>query len=98
MSSSTKKVALVTGANKGIGLEMSRQLGKAAVTVLMGARNEELGKAAAAKLKGEKLDVHFVHIDLEKVASIKAAAATIQREFKQLDILVNNAGIIVPGD
>jgi NAD(P)-dependent dehydrogenase (short-subunit alcohol dehydrogenase family) len=89
---------MVTGANKGIGLEMSRQLGKARVTVLMGARNEELGKAAAAKLKGEKLDVHFVHIDLEKVASIKAAAATIEREFKQLDILVNNAGIIVPGD
>jgi NAD(P)-dependent dehydrogenase (short-subunit alcohol dehydrogenase family) len=98
MSSSTKKVALVTGANKGIGFEISRQLGKDGVTVLMGARNVELGKAAAAKLQAEKLDVHFVHIDLEKADSIKAAAATIEREFKRLDILVNNAGIIVPGD
>lgn len=98
MSSSTKRVALVTGANKGIGFEVARQLGQAGITVLMGARNLELGKAAAEKLQKEKLDVRFLHIDLEKADSIKAAAAEIEREFQRLDILINNAGIIVPGD
>jgi NAD(P)-dependent dehydrogenase (short-subunit alcohol dehydrogenase family) len=98
MSSSTKKVALVTGANKGIGFEVARQLGQAGITVLMGARNAELGKAAAEKLQGEKLDVHFLHIDLEKADSIKAAAAIVAKDFQHLDILVNNAGIIATGD
>ena len=52
----TKKVALITGANKGLGFEMARQLGKAGVTVVLAARDAQKGEAAAAKLCGEGLD------------------------------------------
>ncbi len=88
-----QKIALITGANKGIGFEVARQLGKAGQTVLIGARNAELGEAAAAKLKGEGIDARFVELDLGNEKTIKAAAAFIEKEFGRLDVLVNNAGI-----
>jgi len=86
----TKRVALVTGANKGIGLEVARQLAEAGCVVLLGARKAELGQKAAESLQGE---VHFVKLDLEQPETIKEAAAWIEKEFGRLDILVNNAGI-----
>lgn len=94
----TKKVALITGANKGIGFEVARQIAKAGWTVLAGARNEELGRQAAAKLQAEGLDVHFIHIDLTAKETAATAAATIQNQFGKLDLLVNNAGIAPAGD
>jgi NAD(P)-dependent dehydrogenase (short-subunit alcohol dehydrogenase family) len=93
-----KKIALVTGANKGIGFEVARQLARAGCTVLLGARNQALGEEAAAKLVGEGLDVRCFALDITDVPSIGAAANRIANDFGQLNILVNNAGIVAPGD
>jgi NAD(P)-dependent dehydrogenase (short-subunit alcohol dehydrogenase family) len=88
-----KKIALVTGANKGIGFEVSTQIARAGVTVLMGARNKAAGEEAVAKLTAEGLDAHVVVVDIADRASVTAAAAKIEADFGRLDILVNNAGI-----
>ncbi len=93
MKNSSKTIALVTGANKGIGFETARQLALSGCTILLGARNKALGEEAAAKLTAEGLDVHFLAIDLADQASITAAAGAVAAEFGHLDILVNNAGI-----
>jgi NAD(P)-dependent dehydrogenase (short-subunit alcohol dehydrogenase family) len=88
-----KKVALITGANKGLGLETARQLGKQGITVLIGARDADRGNKAAEDLKKEGIDAHFVHIDLEKPSTFKEAYNFIESHYGKLDILVNNAGI-----
>ncbi len=93
-----KKVALITGANKGIGFEVARRIAQAGWTVLAGARNEELGRQAAAKLQAEGLDVQFVHVDLNAKETALAAAETIRNQFGRLDLLVNNAAIAGTGD
>jgi NAD(P)-dependent dehydrogenase (short-subunit alcohol dehydrogenase family) len=98
MQTSTKRIALVTGANKGIGLEVGRQLASSGCTVLLGARNLALGEEAAAKLRGEGLDVRCLAIDLDDQTTIAAAAEQIDTDFGHLDILVNNAGIAAEGD
>jgi NAD(P)-dependent dehydrogenase (short-subunit alcohol dehydrogenase family) len=90
---STKKVALISGANKGIGFETARQLGKQGVTVLVGARDQAKGEAAAETLKKEGIDARAVKLDVVNPADVKAVAAKIEKEFGRLDILVNNAGI-----
>ncbi len=95
---SSNKIALITGANKGIGYEVARQLGKQNCTVLIGARNTKLGEDAAAKLKKENIDARFIELDVTNRESIKAATAKIEKDFGRLDILVNNAGINVRGD
>jgi NAD(P)-dependent dehydrogenase (short-subunit alcohol dehydrogenase family) len=87
-------VALVTGANKGIGFEVSRSLAKAGMTVLLGSRDKVRGEAAVAKLADEGLDVKLIHLDLSNTESIQAAAESIESQFQKLDVLVNNAGII----
>jgi NAD(P)-dependent dehydrogenase (short-subunit alcohol dehydrogenase family) len=92
---STKKIALITGANKGIGLETARQLGKQGITVLAGARDEAKANAAAAQLRKEGLDVQGIVIDVNEEGSIREAAATIERDYGRLDILVNNAGVML---
>jgi NAD(P)-dependent dehydrogenase (short-subunit alcohol dehydrogenase family) len=98
MSSTNKKIALVTGANKGIGYEVSRQLAAKGCTILMGARDAKLGEEAAKRLAAERLDVRFILIDLDRPASIAAAAGRIDAEYGRLDILVNNAAIAMKGD
>ena len=98
METTTAKIALVTGANKGIGYEVARQLAKAGCTVLLGAREASRGQEAASKLQGEKLDVRAVAIDLLNRDTLASAAASIEAEFGRLDILVNNAGIAAPND
>jgi NAD(P)-dependent dehydrogenase (short-subunit alcohol dehydrogenase family) len=98
METTTKRLALVTGANKGIGLEIARQLGQASVTVLLAARDRQRGNAAAALLQSEGLDVHPILLDITDPASVRDAAASIAATYGRLDILVNNAGINVAGD
>lgn len=88
------KIALVTGANKGIGLEISRQLAEAGVTVLMGARDLLRGQAAADNLAGVGLAVEAVEIDLNDEKTITVAASEISAKHGRLDILVNNAGMV----
>ena len=90
----TKRIALVTGANKGIGLEIARQLGEAGVVVLMGARNLQRGQDAAGDLAEAGLAVDAIEIDVNDEATIAAAAEKITGEYGRLDILVNNAGIV----
>ena len=92
-SSAQPKVALITGANKGIGLEISRQLGVQGIIVLIGARDEERGMEAARRLCAQNIDARAVILDITKPASIANVAAEIDATFGHLDILVNNAGI-----
>jgi NAD(P)-dependent dehydrogenase (short-subunit alcohol dehydrogenase family) len=98
MQASTKRIALVTGANKGIGFEIARQLAHAGLHVLLGARNAALGEAAATQLREQKLDVQFIELDLARPDSIEAAARLIETGFQRLDVLANNAGISYPAD
>lgn len=87
------KIALITGANKGIGLEIARQLGARGITVLLGVREENRGRQAAEKLQAESIDTRIVQLDVTNQDTIDAAAKYIEIEFGKLDILVNNAGI-----
>ncbi|TYB68736.1 SDR family oxidoreductase [Nonomuraea sp. PA05] len=83
-----EKIALITGANKGIGFEIARLLAEQGVTTIVGARDEERGRAAA-----ERLGQPYVRIDVTDEQSVAAAAKWIDGEYGRLDILVNNAGI-----
>jgi len=88
-----KKVVLVTGANKGIGREIVRQLSEHGLRVYLGARNEALGKQAATELSEGGSDVRFVRLDVTKSDSIQSCAQTIKDDSGKLDVLINNAGV-----
>ena len=92
-SMSDKKVALVTGANKGLGFEIARQLAKLGITTVASARDLKKAQEAAAKLKSEGLDVHPVKLDVTNSADIAELPKFFQEHFGHLDILINNAGI-----
>jgi NAD(P)-dependent dehydrogenase (short-subunit alcohol dehydrogenase family) len=92
-----KKIALITGANKGLGFEMARQLGQAGVKVLLAARDPNKGEAAAEKLRGEGLDAQFLKLDVTNKSDHTAASAFLEKNFGRLDILINNAGISAEG-
>lgn len=94
-----KKIALVTGGNKGIGLEISRNLCSAGCTVLLGARHLERGQQAVRQLEQAGLGgVQFIEIDVTKQDTITAAAQLIASRYGRLDILLNNAGVNLRGD
>lgn len=86
-------IALVTGANKGIGLETARQLGQRGVSVIVGARNADRGTQAVRELRAEGIEATFVELEVSDETSIAAAAQHIQDAHGHLDILVNNVGI-----
>ena len=88
-----KKVALITGSNKGLGFEMARQLAEAGVTVVLAARDTQKGEAAAELLRNEGADVRFLKLDVTNREDHEAAAAYLEKDFGKLDILINNAGI-----
>jgi len=87
-----EKIALVTGANKGIGFAVARRLGERGVTVLVGARDETLGKQAADALAADGIAATALRLDVRDPASVAEAAAAIERRHGRLDILINNAG------
>jgi NAD(P)-dependent dehydrogenase (short-subunit alcohol dehydrogenase family) len=89
-----QKVAVVTGANRGIGLEIARQLAEKGVHVVMTARDRKKGEAAAQALRARKLDVEFMPLDVIVPGTIAALAAALEQKFGGVDILVNNAGIL----
>ncbi len=91
----SKKIALITGANKGIGFETARQLGKEGVSIIAGARNKERGIKAVEALQKEGIDAEFLQLDVDNNADIKFAFDYINNKYGKLDILVNNAGIMV---
>src|SRR6266513_429922 len=104
-----KRIALVTGANKGIGFEVARQLARKGFHVFLGARNSDAGVAAAQKLNREAeeedygkgrtgITATFVKIDVSKLDSIRRAAEEFSRSTDRLDVLVNNAGILLDDD
>lgn len=84
---------LVTGANRGLGREVARQLGEKGWRVLLGIRSAEAGRETEAALRGEGVDAHHVGLDTSEPASIEAAAKEIADRFGALDVLVNNAAI-----
>jgi NAD(P)-dependent dehydrogenase (short-subunit alcohol dehydrogenase family) len=94
---STKKVAVVTGANRGIGFETCRQLAKRGMTVVLAARDEGKGRAAAERLRQEGLDVAFAPVDVSDDASVRGMARHIGKTHGRVDVLVNNAGIMIDG-
>jgi NAD(P)-dependent dehydrogenase (short-subunit alcohol dehydrogenase family) len=85
-----KRIALVTGANQGVGLQVAKELVANGVTVLVGSRNLERGKAAAEEIGPGAITLQ---LDVTDRASIAAAAERIRKEFGRLDLLVNNAAI-----
>jgi NAD(P)-dependent dehydrogenase (short-subunit alcohol dehydrogenase family) len=95
MSVDSKKVALITGGNKGIGLETARQLGKQGIVVLVGARDLAKGEAAVAELKKDGVDARAVKLDVDNVSDYAAVAKLIEKDFGVLDILINNAGVLL---
>jgi NAD(P)-dependent dehydrogenase (short-subunit alcohol dehydrogenase family) len=97
-SESKGKVALVTGANKGLGFEMSRQLAQEGLTVIIAARKLEAAVAAAAQLKSEGLEAEAIALDINDSAQIQSAAQEIQDRFGKLDVLINNAGVMLDGE
>ncbi|HKP93896.1 MAG TPA: SDR family oxidoreductase [Chthoniobacterales bacterium] len=92
-----QKTALITGANKGIGFEVARELARLGLRVFLGARNVKAGRAAADKLS-DAGKVDFIEIDVANAESIKRAADECARQSDRLDVLINNAGILLDED
>lgn len=87
------KIALITGANRGIGLETARQLGKSGITVVVGARSLATAQKTATTLQGEGIDAFPVQLDVTNAADRRSAAKAVADKYGKLDILINNAGV-----
>jgi NAD(P)-dependent dehydrogenase (short-subunit alcohol dehydrogenase family) len=87
------RVALVTGANKGIGFATAAGLGRLGIVVLIGARDEDRGKEAVSHLLDDGIDARVLRLDVTDDASVLAAAREVEMAFGHLDILVNNAAV-----
>jgi len=89
-----QKNTLVTGANRGIGLEVCKQLGKLGHHIFLSARNSDKGKNAVAKLKSENINANFIQMDVSDEESIKKVAEDFGKKSLKLDVLINNAAIL----
>jgi len=90
-----KKIALITGANRGIGLETARQLGNRDILVMVGARDLKKAEAATATLQEEGIEARALNLDVNNSESIRKAVDQVGRDFGRLDILINNAGVML---
>jgi NAD(P)-dependent dehydrogenase (short-subunit alcohol dehydrogenase family) len=91
----TKRVAFITGANKGIGFAIGKALARQGLTVVLGARDEAKGARAAGQLREEGLDIHHVRLDVTDPATIAALPGFFRERFGRLDVVVNNAGVLL---
>ena len=89
------RVALVTGANRGIGFEIARQLARRGIMTVLGSRSLDAGKAAAEPLAAEGLVAPVVALDVTDLTSVRAAVAETMGLFGRVDILINNAGVML---
>jgi len=90
-----ERVAVVTGANRGIGLEICRQLAASGLNVVLTSRDAAKGKAACKTLTSAGLQVIYRRLDVTSVRAIRALAEFMQNEFGRIDVLVNNAGVML---
>lgn len=95
---SDKKIAFITGGNKGIGFETAKQLAQRGIYPVIGSRNEEAGKKAVQKLKGLGLESDSIVYDVTNPEHRKNAVEYFKNKFGKLDILINNAGILIEQD
>ena len=95
---SNKKVILVTGANKGIGFEIVRQLAARSYSVILTSRDEAKGMDALAQLKKQNLSVDYVQMNISSEESIRQAFNKVKASFGKLDVLINNAAILLKED
>ncbi len=93
MQAATARIVLITGANKGIGFEIARQLGRNGAEALIGARSVALGEAAVDELKAQGISARFLRLEVRDPDTILAAASQIEADYGRLDVLVNNAGV-----
>lgn len=93
-----QRIALVTGGNRGIGLELCRELGQQRMRVILGSRDLAKGVAAVSDLKANGLSVEPRQLDVANVQSIRECMNWIRRDVGRLDVLINNAGIMVEDD
>jgi len=98
MPNHDRRVALVSGANRGLGFAISQGLAELEITVILGARNAKKGTQACSRLKRRGLDVHFEVLDVASTKSIQTAVKHIQSRFGRLDILINNAGVMIDSE
>jgi NAD(P)-dependent dehydrogenase (short-subunit alcohol dehydrogenase family) len=91
------KVAFITGANRGLGLETARELGKQGIVVVLGSRDSKKGEAAAAKLRDEGITAESLGFDVTKSQDHQKAYDYFTEKYGRLDILVNNAGVLKEG-
>jgi len=95
---SARKIILVTGASKGIGLEIVRQLSSQGHTVILTSRAADKGMAAQSQLRKENLSVDFVQMDITNEESVRGACNNVKSVFGKLDVLINNAAILLKDD
>jgi len=98
MKPSKQRVALVTGANRGIGFAVAERLVQSEYTVILGARDEDKGSQARSEIGEHGRDVHDMLLDVTDATSIQAALGKIKDMFGRMDVLVNNAGIQIDGE
>lgn len=98
MTQHDQRVALVTGANRGIGYTITKGLAEKGMAVVLGARDAHKGAAAGSQLRDQGLAVYFELLDVTSEKSIQSAVANIRNQFNRLDVLVNNAGVLIDGD
>lgn len=93
-----RKIALVTGANRGIGFEVCRQLARLGYRIILTSRDPHKGQAAVSRLASEGLEVDFLLLDVSQDESVAAAKKSVRATYNRLDVLVNNAGIYLDAD
>ena len=91
----SKQIAVVTGANRGIGFEICRQLAKKDIHIILTSRNKTKGLVACQRLKEEGLDIAFHQLDVTDISSIQTLSDFLKKEYGRLDVLVNNAGVVL---